>query len=159
MKKMDIDDFIADPSDLETKIKGTTLKCYYYMLLKNKPVGVREIQKSLGLSSPSVAAHHLNKLSEFGLIMKTPDNKYVITTHVKIGFLKFFVRIFDRYLPRYFLYTGFFLGLFLAYLIFSLFNYNRLFDRIITIIVLSISFLISALETYIILKESERFRE
>ena len=56
---------------LESMLKGKTLKVYWYMLQQpNRSVGVREIQRALRFSSPSVALHHLEKLEDLGLVQK-----------------------------------------------------------------------------------------
>ena len=39
---------------------------YLYLLRHGRAMGVREIQKALDFSSPSVAFHHLDKLVELG---------------------------------------------------------------------------------------------
>jgi len=52
-------------------LKGKTLKVYWYMLQQpSRSVGVREIQRALRFSSPSVALHHLEKLEDLGLVQK-----------------------------------------------------------------------------------------
>ncbi len=53
------------PINLETVIKGTTLDVYFYLLRKKSAAGVREIQRNLNLSSPSISSYHLNKLANF----------------------------------------------------------------------------------------------
>ena len=45
------------------EIRGNTLKVYLY-LLKHGPSELREIQRSLNLSSASLASYHLGKLQE-----------------------------------------------------------------------------------------------
>jgi hypothetical protein len=40
------------------------------MLRKQKPIGIREMQRALNLSSPSVAQYHLMKLERIGLVRK-----------------------------------------------------------------------------------------
>ncbi len=46
--------------ELEAELRGKTFRVYAYMLMRGKPsYGVREIQRALGFSSPSVAAYHL----------------------------------------------------------------------------------------------------
>jgi len=57
-------------SEIEERLKGKTLRVYYYMLLAGRAVGIREVQRKLGFSSPSVAAYHLDKLVELGLAKK-----------------------------------------------------------------------------------------
>ena len=58
-------------------LKGTTYRVYRFMLKEGKPVGVSEIQRSLGLSSPSVAQYHIKKLLRLGLV-KEELSGYVV---------------------------------------------------------------------------------
>jgi predicted DNA-binding transcriptional regulator len=53
---------------LDASLKGTTLRVYRYMLKRGSPLGVSDIQKGLGLSSPSVAQYHIRKLQGLGLV-------------------------------------------------------------------------------------------
>lgn len=59
------------------------------MLRSKKPLGVREIQRALNLSSPSVAQYHISKLEHSGLIKKEMGNyiinKVLLDTCVKIS--------------------------------------------------------------------------
>lgn len=52
---------------------------FLYLKTINKPMGVREIQRSLNISSTGSTHWHLQKLVENGLIDQTEDNKYKIT--------------------------------------------------------------------------------
>ncbi len=59
----------SDDEIIAAELKGKTLLVYMYLLRSNDPdVGVREVQRSLGFSSPSVSSYHLNKLRELGLV-------------------------------------------------------------------------------------------
>ncbi len=77
----------ADES--ERALKGTTLEVYRLLLKKNKPVGVREVQRALNLSSPSVATYHLSKLEDMGLLKKESSgymvNKFLLEYSVKVS--------------------------------------------------------------------------
>ncbi|HEX9612477.1 MAG TPA: hypothetical protein VGA05_02565, partial [Candidatus Bathyarchaeia archaeon] len=55
---------------VESELKGLTLRIYWHILSLNKKetIGIRSIQRALGLSSPSVASHHLEKLKTLGLL-------------------------------------------------------------------------------------------
>ena len=76
---------------IESQLKGKTLLVYWHMLgSPHSKIGVREIQRSLDFSSPSVAAHHLDKLLSLGLIEKTGTGEYFLTQEVKVGLLRFF---------------------------------------------------------------------
>jgi len=50
-----------DEKKIESELRGNTLKVYWYMLEHGgeSSVGVREIQRALGFSSPTLAAYHL----------------------------------------------------------------------------------------------------
>ena len=100
--------------DPENVLHGNTLRIYLHMLKKKKPLGVREIMRELGYSTPSLVHYHLNKLLNAGLI-KQDGSKYVIARSVKIGLVKYSTVLFGRILPKFSMYAG----LFLALLIFS----------------------------------------
>ena len=55
---------------------------------KGCPMSVREVQRALHFSSPSVAQHHLDRLCELGLVQKqSAGRSYLLTSEVKIGCL------------------------------------------------------------------------
>jgi hypothetical protein len=54
-----------DEDEIISKLKGNTLRAYWAILSTNEGlIGVRELQRQLGFSSPALAAYHLNKLEE-----------------------------------------------------------------------------------------------
>jgi len=57
-------------SEQKDVLRGLTLKVYKFVLRSDKPVGIREVQRALNLSSPTLALYHMNKLEEAGLIKK-----------------------------------------------------------------------------------------
>ncbi len=93
------------------------LKVYWQVLTRNEPSGVREIQRGLGLSSPSVAFHHLDKLVEAGLVAKDAYGRYVAVRNVEVSVLQAFMRIGRFVLPRYSFYAAFFTTLTIGYLL------------------------------------------
>jgi len=96
----------SDLAEIESKLKGKTLQIYWYLLRDPETsVGVREVQRSLGLSSPSVAAHHLDKLLSLGLVEKTARGEYLLNQEVKVGILKFFSRMGRFLVPRHLFYA------------------------------------------------------
>jgi len=107
-----------DLANVESKLRGKTLLVYWYLLRSPKSsFSVREVQRALGFSSPSVAMHHLNKLQELGLIKKNEFNEYILVHEVRVGTLKFFTRI-GRYLvPRFLFYSIFFSTMLITYLL------------------------------------------
>ena len=96
----------SDLAVIESQLKGKTLRIYWYLLKSpNSRVGVREIQRSLGLSSPSVASHHLEKLLSLGLVEKSLTGEYFLVQKVKVGLLRFFTRLGRFLVPRYLFYS------------------------------------------------------
>lgn len=102
--------------EIEEKLKGKTLRVYYYMLLSGRAVGIREVQRKLGFSSPSVAAYHLDKLVELGLAKKGSEG-YALEENVHVGVLKYFVFIGGYMLPRYLFYAVFFTTILTTYIL------------------------------------------
>jgi len=58
-------------------LKGTTLKVYRFMFKEGKPVGIHDVQRGAGLSSPSLASYHVEKLLNAGLIRRQ-DGGYIV---------------------------------------------------------------------------------
>jgi len=104
------------PEEIESQLKGKTLLVYWFMLRSpDSPVGVREIQRKLGFSSPSIAAHHLDKLLSLGLVEKSLRGEYYLKKEVKVGILKFFMRFGRFMIPRYLFYSVWFSTMLVAY--------------------------------------------
>lgn len=102
---------------IESELKGKTLLVYMH-LLKNpsEAVGVREIQRELGFSSPSVSSYHLTKLQDLGLIENVYGD-YKLVKEVKVGVLRQFVTLGGVMLPRYLFYAVLMTTMMLTYLI------------------------------------------
>jgi hypothetical protein len=79
-------------------------------------VGIREVQRALGFSSPSIAVHHLEKLQDLGLIRKKGTGEYFLEEEVKVGILRFFTRMGRFLVPRYLFYSVLFSTTLTAYL-------------------------------------------
>lgn len=90
-------------NNAEDVLKGLTLKVYKFVLKNGKPTGIREVQRSLKLSSPTLALYHLDKLEEAGLLKKGTEGY-----EVNRVFLKNLVRFKRMLIPKYFFYCVFF---------------------------------------------------
>jgi hypothetical protein len=102
---------------LESELKGKTLLVYWYLIQQpTHTVGIREVQRALDFSSPSIAVHHLEKLQNLGLVTKKGTGEYVLEEEVKIGILKFFMRMGRFIVPRYLFYSVLFSTMLIAYL-------------------------------------------
>jgi len=105
-----------DEERVASELKGNTLRVYWHVLRSpGGKIGVRETQRALGFSSPALAAYHLDKLVEIGLIEKVRD-EYHLAKIVNVGVLKQFVRFGTIILPRYVLYATMFTTLLIFYL-------------------------------------------
>jgi len=102
---------------IESELKGLTLRIYWHILSLNKKdtIGIRSVQRSLGLSSPSVASHHLEKLRTLGLLEKDATGEYRLVGQVKVGILKNFVGVLGVLLPRYLFYSTMFTAMLVLY--------------------------------------------
>jgi len=103
--------------DSDTELRGRTLRAYLFILKSPKAVGVRELQRSLGLSSPSVAYHHLDKLTRLGLIEKDQYGEYAIVKNVNVNVLQAFTQVGRLLVPRFIFYAVFFSTLMIGYVL------------------------------------------
>ncbi len=97
---------VVERGKVQAELKGNTLRVYIYAL-KNRKVGVREVQRSLGLSNPSLAQYHLNKLKDLGLVREI-DGEYEIASEVKVDVMRDFLRLGTLIVPRFIFYAVFF---------------------------------------------------
>jgi DNA-binding transcriptional ArsR family regulator len=81
-----------DPSveEIASRLKGKTLKVYWFLLRHPQPTTLREIQRETGLSSPSLASYHLDKLKELELVGEDNHGQFILKRNVKVGILRFF---------------------------------------------------------------------
>ena len=103
---------------LESEMKGKTLLVYWYLLQQQShTVGIRQVQRALDFSSPSIAVHHLEKLHNFGLIRKKGTGEYVLEEEVKVGILRLFTHLGRFLVPRYLFYSVLFSTMLTTYLV------------------------------------------
>ncbi len=115
-------DRVSSPStpvdfDPDTELRGRTLRAYLFILKSPKAIGVRELQRSLGLSSPSVAYHHLDKLMRLGLIEKDQYGEYTIVKNANVNVLQAFTQVGRLLVPRFIFYAVFFTTLLVGYIL------------------------------------------
>jgi predicted DNA-binding transcriptional regulator len=111
---------LSDKDELKafSELKGNTLLVYLCLVRNPDLNGVREVQRKLNFSSPNLAAYHLEKLENLGLVQKTSEG-YVLTKEIKIGTLSQVVKFGSLILPRYIFYTVLFVTLLACYLAFA----------------------------------------
>jgi len=101
---------------IESELKGNTLRVYWTILKSQKgTIGVRELQRALKFSSPALAAYHLTKLEELGLVEKT-NGEYHLKKEIRIGTLKQFTKFGSFMMPRYSFYAALLTTLLVFYL-------------------------------------------
>nr|ADP09449.1 regulatory protein ArsR [uncultured marine crenarchaeote E48-1C] len=99
---------MEDETKLDYQLRGKAWKVYWLLLKNGYPMSVREVQRALHLSSPSVAQHHLERLYDLGLVQKSEiGSQYSLVREVKIGVLRHFVKLGRLLFPRYFFYAVF----------------------------------------------------
>lgn len=95
----------VDQTKIDSQLKGNTLRVYWYLLRSaNGRVGIREVQRALGFTSPALAQYHLDKLKDLGLVRKE-SAEYKLATEVKVGVLRQFLRFGTVFVPRFVLYA------------------------------------------------------
>ena len=105
-------------TEFEYVLRGKDWDIYWLLLRSSHPMSAREVQKALRFSSPSVAFHHLEQLRKIGLVEKQPTGgSYQLTSEVKIGVLRHFVKLGRQVFPRYFFYAVFTSACYLTYLL------------------------------------------
>lgn len=113
-------------TEFEYALRGKDWKVYWLLLKNGRPMSVREVQKLLRFSSPSVAQHHLEQLRELGLVVKQDvGGNYALVSEVKIGVLRHFVKLGKMLFPRYFFYAVFCSTFYLAYILVLLHDLTR----------------------------------
>ena len=83
---------------VDAELKGNTLRVYVYAIKKRK-VGVREVQRALLMSNPSLAQYHLNKLKDLGLVAED-NGEYEVVNQVNVSVMKDFLRVGTLIVPR-----------------------------------------------------------
>ena len=101
---------------IASELKGNTLRVYWFVMnASNQTVGVREAQRALNFSSPTLALYHLDKLRELGLVSRDPGG-YKLIKEVKVDVLKQFMKLPGQFfVPRFSLYAVLFTVLTIYY--------------------------------------------
>jgi hypothetical protein len=100
------------------QIYGKTWDVYLCILTSGTPLGVREIWRALGLSSPGLAQYHVNKLVELRLIESTPEGKYMINDGERLEAMRSFLMLRGMLIPRMVIYAALISGVVISYLLF-----------------------------------------
>jgi len=113
-------------TEYEYALRGKDWNVYWLLLKTGRPMSVREVQKALHFSSPSVANHHLEQLRQLGLVHKQEaGGSYLLASEVKIGVLRHFIKLGRLLLPRYLFYAIFSTASYMTYLLVFMQSFTR----------------------------------
>jgi len=102
----------------EEGLHGNTLSVYWFMIRENQPHSAREIQRRVGLSSNSLALHHLKKLMDLGFVNTDEFGSYVVARRTSNGLLGLFIGSGRFFVPRHAVYAAACTGFLIPYLTF-----------------------------------------
>jgi len=80
-------------------VRGNTLRVYLY-LLQHSPADLRDVQHSLGLSTPSLASYHLGKLLEGGHAVQNEHGQYLVVKESTNAILEGYVKLGVAVVPQ-----------------------------------------------------------
>jgi hypothetical protein len=103
-----------DSNNPSKDLKGNTLTIYWFLLRSDGAYSAREIQRRTGISSPSLALHHLNRLVDLDLVKKDQHGEYSVGRMVNPGLLSLFTGKGKTFVPRFVFYAVLSLGLLLS---------------------------------------------
>ena len=109
----------SDSKDLERMLSGRTLQVYLYLQKKKEPSGIREVQRDLGLSSPSVAEYQVEKLVGMGLAGRDNYARVFVTRKVKVKATESYVNFGRFTMPRLAFYASVFTAIAALYVLFG----------------------------------------
>jgi DNA-binding Lrp family transcriptional regulator len=127
------------------RIYGKTWDVYLCILTSNGPVGVRDIWRALGLSSPSLAQYHVKKLLDLKLI-EPVEGKYRVNDEEKLESLRSFLMLRGMLIPRMVVYGALLSGILVSYLV--LWPWRGDFRDLVTVAVCLFSVFAFFLEAY-----------
>jgi len=125
-------------------IRGNTVRVYLFVL-KNGPCELRDVQRALRLSTPSLAFYHLSKLVQSGSVRRTEDGKYVTVKDISADLLDGYVRFGRQIIPQLLILTVIFTAI-LGYYVYLVWRLPLDTDDIVTI-VYSLSIIVLWYET------------
>lgn len=86
---------------LNEKIKGKSLEVYQFLVENPGNHGIREIQRELDYTSPSIASYHIKRLLKAKMINKTNDNQYyAIKDEIMFGDIGTHINFLSYWIPR-----------------------------------------------------------
>ena len=134
----------ANGSPIASTIRGNTVRVYLFVL-RNGPCELRDVQRALGLSTPSLAFYHLARLVQAGVVSRVEDGRYVVVSDISADLLDGYIKFGKRLIPQLFFLTLIFTGI-LGYYTYLIWRMPLDFDDLVTI-VYSLSIIVLWYET------------
>ncbi len=82
------------------EITGNALRTYLY-LVTHGPSELREVQRGVGLSTPSLASYHLSRLIEAGYVIQDEESRYVASKEAYTEILEGYVKVGTALVPQF----------------------------------------------------------
>jgi len=123
------------------EITGNALRTYLY-LVTHGPSELRDVQRGVGLSTPSLASYHLSRLVDAGYVVQDEEGRYVASKEASTEILEGYVRVGTALVPQFL----FFAILFTILIVF--FSMEALFSSGFTIYLVVASLVVVALLWY-----------
>ena len=127
------------PDDI---LEGTTRRVFRYVYRQHDPVGIHDIQRGLGFSSPSLAHYHVSKLLKVGLLREEGEG-YTVNKTV----FENMIRLRKTAFPLQAAYATFFLAAMIV-LLTVMRPESLLSSYVFGVVVAGTGFAISAIEAY-----------
>jgi hypothetical protein len=86
------------------EVRGNALKVYLY-LLRHGPCELRDVQRGVGLSSPSLASYHLGKLTEAGFVVQDERGMYLAVKEASDRVLEGYSKMGPTIVPQLFFFA------------------------------------------------------
>jgi hypothetical protein len=88
----------------QKEITGNTLRTYLY-LITHGPSELRDVQRGLSLSTPSLASYHLGRLIDVGYARQDEDGRYVAIKEASTEILQGYTKVGNTLVPQLFFFT------------------------------------------------------
>lgn len=128
-------------------LQGVTLKVYLYVVKRKGLAGPRDVMRGVGLSRPSVAYRHLQKLENMGLLTKNELGNYAVQERVPV---RGYVWVGRTLVPNPLVYSFVFLGILITELVVLSIHFSVETDQFKIFFLLLTSITVAALILFLI---------
>jgi hypothetical protein len=111
----------ATKAGAPASITGNTLRVYLYLLHAGQSE-LRDVQRALGFTTPSLASYHLGKLISAGFVSQDSHGRYLVVKDSTSEILEGYVKLGTRVVPQLFFFAVLFSAIVGFFGAMSLFN-------------------------------------